>query len=132
MSRPRPMVVPLQSVPPVPKEKAPTKVRIARLVTKKRCGSDLLIGVAWVEPGKKTNWWSTESDDNTNSDEHWYGPLDETYYVLRGRLRLAWSEGVLEFGAEDAVFLPAGWRYELENIGKDEACLVYSFYPTPE
>lgn len=132
MERPRPTVVPLESVPPVPKEEAPTKVRIARLVTKKRCGSNLLVGVAWLDPGDKTNIWSTEEEEGSAPAEHWYGALEETYFVLRGRMRLTWTDGALEIGPNDAVYLPAGWRYQLENIGDEEACLVYSFSPTPE
>ena len=41
MSRPRPRVVPLDSVPAIPADEAPTKVRIARLVTREGCGSNL-------------------------------------------------------------------------------------------
>jgi mannose-6-phosphate isomerase-like protein (cupin superfamily) len=132
MERVSPAVVPLESVPAVPKEQAPTKVRIARLVTNKRCGANLLLGVAWLDPGDKTNIWSTEERDTTLPGEHWYGPLEETYFVLRGRLRLTWTNGVLEFGANDAVYLAPGWRYQLENVGDEQAMLIYSFHPTPE
>jgi len=130
-NRVRPQVVPLASVPPVPKEQAPTKVRIARLITRRRCGSNLVVGVAWLDPGDKTNHWSTEETDDSKAD-HFYGPVEETYFVLQGRLRLTWNEGTLEFGANDAVYLAAGWRYQLENIGTERATLVYSFAPSPE
>ncbi|MGH2594418.1 MAG: hypothetical protein ACRDH7_00440 [Actinomycetota bacterium] len=132
MKRPEPKVVPLDSVPPVSREAAPTKVRIARLVTNERCGTDLLMGVCWMEPGDATNWWSTEDTDSTAEGEHFYGPLTEAYFVLKGRLRLSWSKGALEFGANDAVSLPKGWRYQLECIGDEPAFLVYSFTPPPE
>jgi mannose-6-phosphate isomerase-like protein (cupin superfamily) len=130
--RSRPQVVPLDSVPPVPKEDAPTKVRIARLITKSRTGSQLLMGVAWLDPGDSTNWWSTEDVNSTDEGEHYYGPLHETYFVLGGRFRLSWTKGELEFGANDAVSLPAGWRYKLECISDEPGYLVYSFTPPPE
>jgi mannose-6-phosphate isomerase-like protein (cupin superfamily) len=132
MERVPPKVVPLDSVPPIPKTEAPTRVRIARLVTNRRCGANLLVGVAWLDPGDKTNVWSTEAEDTTAPGEHWYGPLEETYFVLRGRLRLTWTGGVLEFGANDAVYLAPGWRYQLENVGDEQAMLVYGFHPSPE
>ena len=45
MEKPEPKVIPMDSVPPIPKEQAPTKVTIARLVTRERCGSNPLLGV---------------------------------------------------------------------------------------
>jgi hypothetical protein len=44
MDRPRPQIVPLATVPVVPADEAPTKVRIARLVSRERHGSNLLLG----------------------------------------------------------------------------------------
>jgi mannose-6-phosphate isomerase-like protein (cupin superfamily) len=132
VDKPEPQVVPLSSVSPVPREEAPTKVRIARLITNKRCGTDLLLGVCWMEPGDSTNWWSTEDEDNVAEGEHYYGPLTEAYFVLEGRLRLSWTNGALELGANDAVSLPKGWRYRLECVGDDKAFLVYAFAPPPE
>jgi mannose-6-phosphate isomerase-like protein (cupin superfamily) len=130
--RPRPTVVPLASVQPVPKEAAPTKVKIARLITKARTGSELLMGVAWLDPGDRTNWWSTEDVDTTAEGEHYYGALHETYFVVAGQFRLSWTDGALEFGPNDAVALPAGWRYRLECIGDEPGQLVYAFAPPPE
>ena len=131
MPRNAPRVIPLDSVSPTPKEDAPTKVRIARLVTRARCGSDLVLGVSWLDPGDKTNVWSTGQVDD-GAAEHFYGDVEEAYYVLRGRLRLTWDDGVAEFGANDAVYLASGWKYELENIGDEQAHLVYCFAPSPE
>lgn len=132
MTNREPMVVPLSSVPVRSEQDAPTKVRIARLITNARCGSDLLLGRAWMEPGQKTNVWSTEPDGQVGECDHHYGYLTEVYYVLRGRFRLTWSKGALEFGPDDAVYLAPGWRYQLENIGDEPGELVYSFTPTPE
>ena len=83
---PRPQVVPLGSVPVIPAEEAPTRVRIARLVTRERCGSNLLLGACWMDPGEETNVWSFEAEDRTGEEDKWYGPVDETYFVVRGRL----------------------------------------------
>jgi hypothetical protein len=132
MDKPVPQVVPMDSIPPVPREEAPTKVRIARLITRQRCGTDLLLGVCWMDPGDRTNWWSSEDENDVAEGEHYYGPLTEAYFVLRGHLRLSWSNGVLELAANDAVSLPKGWRYRLECVGQEPAFLVYSFTPPPE
>jgi mannose-6-phosphate isomerase-like protein (cupin superfamily) len=127
----RPRIVPLESAPVIPADEAPTKVRIARLVTREDCGSDLLLGACWMDPGERTNAWSFEGEDRTGSGDKWYGPVDETYFVIRGRLRLTWDEGELEFGADDAVYLAPGWTYTLENVGDEPAFFVYSMAPSP-
>ncbi len=116
MDRPEPRVVPMDSVLPIPKEAAPTKVKIARLVTRERCGSNLLLGVCWMDPGDETNVWSFEDTDTTGSGDHYYGPRDETYFVIRRQLELTWDKGVLRVGPHDAVFLAPGWRYKLRNV----------------
>lgn len=126
-----PRVIPLASVPPIPKERAPTKVTIARLVTRERCASELLLGACWMSPGEETNVWSFEDDDRTSEDETYYGPVHETYFVIRGRLELTWDGGVLRIGPEDAVYLAPGWRYKLRNVGEEEAFFVYGMCPSP-
>jgi mannose-6-phosphate isomerase-like protein (cupin superfamily) len=131
MDRPRPQVVPLAAVPVVPADEAPTKVRIARLVTRERHGSNLLLGACWMDPGEKTNIWSFEDEDRTKPEDTYYGPVDETYFVIRGRLRLTWDEGELEIGPDDAVYLAPGWTYELENTGNEPAFFVYGMAPSP-
>jgi mannose-6-phosphate isomerase-like protein (cupin superfamily) len=131
MDRPRPEVVPLDSVPVIPADQAPTKVRIARLVTRERCGSNLLLGACWMDPGEATNVWSFEEEDATDEGDKWYGPVDETYFVVRGRLRLTWDEGELEIGPSDAVYLAPGWSYRLENVGREPAFFVYGMAPSP-
>jgi mannose-6-phosphate isomerase-like protein (cupin superfamily) len=128
---PRPQVVPLDSVAVIPADVAPTKVRIARLVTRERCGSNLLLGACWMEPGEETNIWSFEAEDRTAEEDKWYGPVDETYFVLRGRLRLTWDEGELEIGPDDAVYLAPGWSYRLRNVGKESAFFIYGMAPSP-
>jgi mannose-6-phosphate isomerase-like protein (cupin superfamily) len=130
--KPKPMVVPLDSVPPVSADQAVTKVRIARLVTRKRCGSNLLLGASWMDPGEETNTWSSRAEDDTAPGDHWYGPVEETYFIIKGRLRLTWDKGVLELSPNDAVFLAPGWTYHLKNVGDEPAFFVYSMTPTPE
>lgn len=130
--RPKPMVIPLEDVPVTPAEQAVTKVRIARIITRKRCGSNLLLGASWLDPGEETNWWSSRDDDDMSEDDHWYGPVDETYFIIRGRLRLSWDEGHFDVGPDDSVYLAPGWTYHLKNIGDEPAFFVYGMTPTPE
>jgi mannose-6-phosphate isomerase-like protein (cupin superfamily) len=130
--RPKPMVIPLEDVPVIPAAQAVTKVRIARIVTRKRCGSNLLLGASWLDPGEETNWWSSRDDDDVAEGDHWYGPVDETYFIIRGRLRLTWDEGHFDVGPDDSVYLAPGWTYHLRNIGDEPAFFVYGMTPTPE
>ncbi len=131
-ARPKPMVIPLEDVPVIPAAQAVTKVRIARIVTRKRCGSNLLLGASWLDPGEETNWWSSRDDDDVAEGDHWYGPVDETYFIIRGRLRLTWDEGHFDVGPDDSVYLAPGWTYHLRNIGDEPAFFVYGMTPTPE
>ena len=130
--QPKPMVIPLEDVPVIPAAQAVTKVRIARIVTRKRCGSNLLLGASWLDPGEETNWWSSRDDDDVAEGDHWYGPVDETYFIIRGRLRLTWDEGHFDVGPDDSVYLAPGWTYHLKNIGDEPAFFVYGMTPTPE
>jgi mannose-6-phosphate isomerase-like protein (cupin superfamily) len=130
--RPRPMVIPLADVPVTPADQAVTRVRIARIVTRERCGSNLLLGASWLDPGERSNTWSSREQDDMGPDDHWYGPVDETYFIIRGHLRLAWDEGVLELRPDDSVYLAPGWTYQLENVGSEPAFFVYGMTPTPE
>ncbi len=123
--------MPLASVPVIPADEAPTKVRIARLVTRERCGSNLLLGACWMDPGEHTNLWSFTEADATAEGDKWYGPVDETYFVVRGRLRLTWDEGEFELGPDDGVYLAPGWTYRLENVGDEPAFFVYGMAPSP-
>jgi mannose-6-phosphate isomerase-like protein (cupin superfamily) len=115
----------------IPANEAPTKVRIARLVSRERCGSNLLLGACWMDPGERTNVWSFEDEDLVAEGDKYYGPVDETYYVVRGRLRLSWNEGELDIGPNDAVYLAPGWSYRLENVGDEPAFFVYGMAPSP-
>jgi mannose-6-phosphate isomerase-like protein (cupin superfamily) len=128
----RPAVVRLADVPVVPAEQAVTGVPIARLITKERCGSNLLLGACWMQPGEASILWSSD-DEETNADvRHNYGGVDETYFIIRGRLRLTWDEGAFDLGPDDAVYLAPGWRYHLENVGDEPSFFVYGMTPTPE
>ena len=130
--QPKPMVIPLADVPVIPAAQAVTKVRIARIVTRKRCGSNLLLGASWLDPGEETNWWSSRDENDVAEGDHWYGPVDETYFIIRGRLRLTWDEGHFDVGPDDSVYLAPGWTYHLKNIGDEPAFFVYGMTPTPE
>lgn len=131
-SRPRPAVIPLSEATVTPAASAVTRVRIARIVTRRRHGSDLLLGASWMDPGEQTNTWSSRADDDMAEGDHWYGPVDETYFIVRGRLRLTWDEGAFDLGPDDCVYLARGWTYHLENVGDEPAFFIYSMAPTPE
>ena len=130
--KPRPQVISVNDVPRLSAEEAPTKVPIARVITKERCGSNLLLGACWMEPGDESNLWSSREEDPGEEVGHRYGPVDETYFIVRGNLTLTWDEGAFELGPDDAVYLAPGWRYQLKNTGDEPAFFVYGMTPTPE
>ena len=127
-----PTLVNMNSIPTIPAEEAPTKVRIRRLVTRKAHGSNLLLGICFMDPGDETNVWSFKEQDSTGTDDKYYGPVDETYFVFRGNLELKWDEGTLELGPGDAVYLAPGYNYHLKNVGTEPAFFTYSMAPSPE
>lgn len=129
---PRPVHVKLAELTPVDAGSAPTKVRINRIITRAEHQSELTQGVCWMDPGEQTNRWSSRESFDPAEADHWYGPVDETYYVIRGRLRLTWDEGVFELGPDDTVYLAPGWTYHLENVGDEPAFFVYNMTPAQE
>lgn len=122
-----PIVVNMNSVPSIASEHSPLKeIRLRRLITKSAHGSNLLLGVGFMDPGDETNVWSTKDENATGPNEPYYGPVDETYFVFRGNLVLRWDEGELEIDPGDAVYLAAGHRYQLKNVGTEPAFFVYN------
>jgi mannose-6-phosphate isomerase-like protein (cupin superfamily) len=134
--RPRPTLVRLADVTPVAATDAPTKVRISRLFTRDLHAANLTQGVCWMDPGERTNRWSSREDDDVAPGDRWYGPVEETYFVVRGHLRLSWSDGeesgAFELGPHDSVYLAPGWTYTLENTGAEQAFFVYNMTPAQE
>ncbi|WP_336652641.1 MULTISPECIES: cupin domain-containing protein [unclassified Leucobacter] len=129
---PRPVHVKLAELSPIDAVSAPTKVRIKRVITRAEHQSELTQGVCWMDPGEQTNRWSSRERFDPAEADHWYGPVDETYYVIRGHLRLTWDEGVFELGPDDTVYLAPGWTYHLENVGDEPAFFVYNMTPAQE
>lgn len=134
--RPTPVVVPLADVTPVPADQAPTKVRISRIITRGKHGSNLTQGVCWMDPGEETNTWSSKADDDTAAGDHWYGPVDETYYIVEGTLRFSWGaetpDNVVDLKPGDTVYLAPGWTYHLANVSAAPAFFVYNMTPAQE
>ncbi len=129
MNPPRPTSVKNHSLQWLTEEASPIGVPLARVITQVQHGSPITLGLAHLAPGQTSRWWSFEETNQHRPDEAFLGARDETYYVVRGTLRLTWNEGVLEIGPGDAVHLPSGWHYRLENIGESDALIVYNLYP---
>ena len=131
-SRPAPAKIHVDAIDWTPAEGAVTRVRIKRLITRARHGSELTQGVCVMDPGEATNLWSSAADPDVGDGDHWYGPVEETYFCIRGRLKLTWDQGEIEFGPLDSVYLAPGWHYRLENVGAEEAFFVYNMTPSQE
>jgi mannose-6-phosphate isomerase-like protein (cupin superfamily) len=128
---PVPTVVALAAVPITPADSWPENLDVANMITGGEHGSEVLLGAAWMEPGQVANRWSFKDEDPQIQGMTHYGPTHETYFVLRGRLRLTWDGGELEAGANEAVYLAPGFNYELSCIGTAQAYFLWSMTPPP-
>ena len=109
--------------------------RSARIVTPESTGSDrLYAGMFWSEPGSLGGWSFGEDDPDegrtVNGIPH-LGSHDEVYLCLRGRVRVTWSGGEFEFGANDVVYFPAGHTYLTEVVGDEPVQVFYVMGPAP-
>jgi len=133
---PKPAKIHRDAIPWRGGDAAPTRVRIRRLVTRGRHGSELTLGVCEMEPGDESNLWSSMAENDAEPGGHWYGPVEETYYCVKGQLALAWDDGsdggTIDFGPGDAVYLAPGHHYRLKNVGAEIAFFVYNMYPSQE
>jgi ethanolamine utilization protein EutQ (cupin superfamily) len=93
---------------------------IRRLISRDQ-GSSLLLGTFKLEPGQRGEF----------SLPHVNGMDEETYFLLAGRLGVAWDGG--EFVAEPgaAIFFPPGRTYRIETIGDTAVELVWTGFPAP-
>ena len=122
-----PLVIPLSSVPVRPWHVPGAS--IARIMTNREHGSDFMVGVTWMDPGVESDWWSFEERDTGTDSKYQHGPHHEMYFGIRGQLQVRWTEGVLDFGPDDTVFLTPGWRYQLANPGTEPGYFVYCVSP---
>ena len=132
MSKPKPKKISAEEMDYREAAGAVTKVPIKRLITRGKDGSELMLGVCSMQPGEESCLWSSNETKDTSEGEHWYGPVEETYFCIRGDFRLSWDEGEIDFGPMDAVYLAPGWHYRLRNIGTEEGFFVYNMYPSQE
>jgi len=97
--------------------------KVRRLVTKRGVGSDkLMVGVIEIEPYCKGYRWAYSEEEGN----------DEVYYVLGGKVRLHYDGGYVDAEKGDAIFLPAGRRYQLDNRESKPAYLIYALTPPIE
>lgn len=132
MTKPIPAKAHYDDITWTPQAQAVTRVRIRRLITREKQGSNLMLGVCVMDPGEETNLWSSAPERDVAEGDHWYGPVEETYYCIRGSLKLTWDEGEIDFGPDDAIYLAPGWHYRLKNTGSDQAFFVYNMTPSQE
>ena len=132
MSKPIPAKAHYEDIAWTPQANAVTRVRIRRLITREKQGANLMLGVCVMDPGEETNLWSSAPERDVDEGDHWYGPVEETYYCINGNLKLTWDEGEIDFGPNDAIYLAPGWHYRLKNSGSQQAFFVYNMTPPQE
>ena len=124
-----PHVFTMAATPALEGAASPVAIRLTRLITRANSGSDLMMGVAEMQPGERSAWFSFAPEKPAGTGEAWYGPIDETFFVVRGRLRVEWQGGAVEAGPQEALYCPPGRRYRMINPGEDASFIVYAIAP---
>lgn len=85
-------------------------------------GDRFLTGMGVAPPGGGETWHKHASE------------VEETYYVLKGKGRIAWrSNGIehaLEFSEGDAMYLPYGCENMFVNTGEGDLVLLFNITKT--
>ena len=98
----------------------PEGIKVRRVITRDRTGSEkLMLGITYLDPKCKGYRWQ-------------FIDRDEVYYVARGRITLRYDGKEIDAKEGDAVFLPAGPEYELDNPTSAPSMLVYVLTPPLE
>jgi len=126
---PAPRVFPMADAAPLEGAASPVAIRLTRLVTRANSGSGLMMGVAEMKPGERSATFSFAAEDDAGPGEAWYGPVDETFFVVRGRLRIEWEGGAAEAGPNEAIHCPPGAKYRMVNPGAERSFVVYAIAP---
>ncbi len=127
MSEPR--VFTMAATAPLEGAASPVAIRLTRLITRANSGSDLMMGVAEMQPGERSSRFSFATENDAGPGEAWYGPIDETFFVARGRLRIEWDGGAVEAGPQEAIHCPPGRKYRMVNPGEEASLIVYAIAP---
>lgn len=108
---------------------SPVAIRLTRLITRANSGSGLMMGVAEMQPGERSSRFSFAAGNDAEAGEAWYGPIDETFFVVRGRLRVEWDGGAVEAGPNESIHCPPGRKYRMVNPGTEASFIVYAIAP---
>jgi enoyl-CoA hydratase len=127
-----PRAIPMTAVPLLQGETSPVSIRLSRMITKKNTGSRVMFGVAQMFPGERSLVFSFLDSDDTTQGEIYYGPVDEMFFVVRGRLRVEWDDMAVDAGPNETIYLPPGHKYRMVNPGDEEAFIVYALSPCVE
>jgi len=87
------------------------------ILTGKRVGSGASLGCSSFAPHTSTAMLAHETE--------------ELAYVLRGHGELRTDDGVVAFGPESALYIPAGIWHAVVNTGDEAVAMVFAF-PHPD
>jgi mannose-6-phosphate isomerase-like protein (cupin superfamily) len=108
---------------------AAPRTTFARLISHAQFDANLLIGVCTMPPGEDVGWAG-----NAYPGLDGYGPADYAYYILNGQLAVDWEgqdgdAGRFDLGPEEALYMPAGFKYWARNEGEHTAQFLYCMTP---
>lgn len=118
----RPAVARLNDVEVLQPDEWSGGIRLARLITRGATGSDVMLGVCWLAPGESTAFELAAKVGQQVAAQ-------ETYYVVRGRVRVLFDDEEFEAGSDNAIWFAPGYSYVVEAIGDEETFIVYTVSP---
>jgi enoyl-CoA hydratase/carnithine racemase/mannose-6-phosphate isomerase-like protein (cupin superfamily) len=127
--KPAPRKIGMNDVPLLEGETSPVSIRLSRMITRANTGAGVMMGVAQMHPGERSKVFSFLESGADGPDEKWYGPIDETFFVVRGQLRVEWDGGAVEAGPQEMIHCPPGRKYRMVNPGAEASFIVYAIAP---
>ncbi len=88
--------------------------RYVEFISRSLNGSNMNVGVDWLEPGQIHVL-------------HSHAEAEEWYYVVRGVASIRVDDEEQRCGPGTGVFVPAGARHRVENVGEEICEFLYGF-----
>lgn len=94
--------------------KATDEGRYVEFVSRSLNGSEMNVGVDWLEPGETHLL-------------HSHAEAEEWYYVVRGTARFRVDDEEQRCGPGTGIFIPAGAKHRIHNDGAETCEFLYGF-----
>jgi len=107
-----------------------TKVANGDVVATNRVGGEVRILLSPKSVGATDGFMGTitiDPDDYVSEQYHPYS--DKFFYVVRGTVRMRVDGSTVDLGPDEALMIRRGQRHRVDNVGGDQAFLVFQICP---